>query len=151
MKKTRTKPDLKLAYGIPIACLPWTRACRGHAPSHINTRILSFSELLSESLPTSRPGNPLASEKSFHRAPDHPSPAMTTRTMARDLLPIRILFHATFALVYLPTIALGFTSGLVWGAPDEMQQELPSKNLEIPMDGLISLSALVPLGVFAAM
>lgn len=28
--------------------------------------------------------------------------------MAQNLLPIRILFHAAFALVYFPTIALAF-------------------------------------------
>lgn len=49
--------------------------------------------------------------------------------MARNLLPIRILFHAAFALVYLPTIALTFV-------------------LDVRA-GLVGLSALVGLGIFA--
>ncbi|KZP15327.1 hypothetical protein FIBSPDRAFT_1048252 [Athelia psychrophila] len=51
--------------------------------------------------------------------------------MAKNLLPIRILFHSTFALVYLPTIALNFVF--------------------LVDVGLISLTALVGLGIFVAL
>lgn len=51
--------------------------------------------------------------------------------MGQNLLPIRILFHAAFALVYLPTIALAFVIN-IWG-------------------GLITLTALAGLGIFLAL
>ncbi|KZP25073.1 hypothetical protein FIBSPDRAFT_929611 [Athelia psychrophila] len=51
--------------------------------------------------------------------------------MAKNLLPIRILFHSAFALVYLPAIALAYLDDVGLG--------------------LISLSALVCLGGFTAL
>ncbi|KZP15342.1 hypothetical protein FIBSPDRAFT_1048265 [Athelia psychrophila] len=52
--------------------------------------------------------------------------------MTHNLLPIRILFHSAFALAYLPTIALAFVLGGIYA-------------------GLLSLSALAGLGIFAAL
>ncbi|KZP25054.1 hypothetical protein FIBSPDRAFT_1041830 [Athelia psychrophila] len=52
--------------------------------------------------------------------------------MTQNLLPIRILFHSAFALVYLPTIALAFAIGGIYV-------------------GYLSLSALAALVIFAAL
>lgn len=51
--------------------------------------------------------------------------------MAQNFLPIRILFHATFALVYLATLVITFV-------------------IDASV-GVISLSALGGLGIFAAL
>lgn len=52
--------------------------------------------------------------------------------MALNLLPICLLFHATFALVYLPIIIFSFVAGDVF-------------------DGAMALLAIVGLGVFASL
>ncbi|KZP23093.1 hypothetical protein FIBSPDRAFT_952409 [Athelia psychrophila] len=52
--------------------------------------------------------------------------------MAQNLLPIRILFHSAFVLVYLPTILLAFLLDGDW-------------------TGLVSLSAIAGLGIFATL
>ncbi|KZP04889.1 hypothetical protein FIBSPDRAFT_1054400 [Athelia psychrophila] len=67
--------------------------------------------------------------------------------MARNLLPIRILFHATFAFVYLPAIVLGFTSGLDAQQWTERKLSFAQKHF----NGITSLAALVGLGIFAAL
>ncbi|KZP02527.1 hypothetical protein FIBSPDRAFT_905770, partial [Athelia psychrophila] len=53
-------------------------------------------------------------------------------SMAQNLLPIRILFHSAFVLVYLPTILLAFLLDGDW-------------------TGLVSLSAIAGLGIFATL
>lgn len=65
--------------------------------------------------------------------------------MAQNLLPIRILFHVTFAFVYLPIIFLAFTSGLenIWVISESYVQN--------HVDGMIALTALAGLGIFAAL
>ncbi|KZP14776.1 hypothetical protein FIBSPDRAFT_935566 [Athelia psychrophila] len=68
--------------------------------------------------------------------------------MGQHLLSIRILFHATFAFVYLPMIGLGFTRGLSsvklfdWKGLSFVQNHF---------GGTIAFSALVGLGIFAAL
>lgn len=62
--------------------------------------------------------------------------------MTRHLLSIRILFHVTFAFVYLPVILLAFNSG-EHGSGDDWVYE--------HYDGLVALAALAGLGIFAVL
>lgn len=72
--------------------------------------------------------------------------------MARDLLPIRILFHVTFAFIYLPIIGLGFTYGLSINAALAVDGgEYDISFVQNHFDGIVSLAALVGLGIFAAL
>lgn len=63
--------------------------------------------------------------------------------MARNLLPTRILFHATFAFLYIPIIVLGFTTGLSL----DSEEGFVSRHF----DGVVALAALVGLGIFATL
>lgn len=69
----------------------------------------------------------------------------TIHTMPRNLLPIRILFHASFGFVYLPIIWLGFSWGLT--AYDSDVKPFVYSHF----DGLVALAALMGLGIFAAL
>ncbi|KZP07926.1 hypothetical protein FIBSPDRAFT_996577 [Athelia psychrophila] len=74
--------------------------------------------------------------------------------MARDLLPIRILFHVTFAFVYLPIIGLGFTYGLSGMEGNYKSVSEISFHLSFiknHFDGIIGLAALGGLGIFPAL
>ncbi|KZP19008.1 hypothetical protein FIBSPDRAFT_893019 [Athelia psychrophila] len=66
--------------------------------------------------------------------------------MGQNLLSIRILFHATFAFVYLPIIGLGFT-----GTFRNSFGQLDTTFVHTHFDGITALSALVGLGIFAAL
>lgn len=66
--------------------------------------------------------------------------------MARNLLPTRILFHATFAFLYIPIIVLGFTTGLSLGN-NYSEEGFVSRHF----DGVVALAALVGLGIFATL
>lgn len=75
--------------------------------------------------------------------------------MARNLLPIRILFHTAFVLLYVPIIALGFTSGL---SLYELQREegISDYEIDVPFvlrhfDGMAALAALVGLTIFSVL
>lgn len=79
-----------------------------------NTRIISFPACLSD--PPNCKTRPAGRQR-------QPSTAIytdywqylpgyhNTHMMARNLLPIRILFHATFAFIYLPVVFLAFNLG----------------------------------------
>ncbi|KZP07930.1 hypothetical protein FIBSPDRAFT_996584 [Athelia psychrophila] len=123
----------------------------------LNTRILSFSVLNLNPLRLSD----LTSRWKVQNLSTRFSPtsgniplAITTRIMARDLLPIRILFHVTFAFVYLPIIGLGFTYGLTLMAGNVLSiSDTPVyiSFVKNHFDGIIALVALVGLGIFAAL
>lgn len=67
--------------------------------------------------------------------------------MGRNLLPIRILLHATFAFIYLPIIVLGVT----WGLNRVAQGDTGVLIIQKHIDGIAALAALVGLGIFAAL
>lgn len=86
--------------------------------------------------------------------------------MGQHLFSIRVLFHAAFACVYLPTMVLGFTSGLSWAPWYRLQVDgvldlaggttaLPDPaEMSIVMnhfDGIVALASLLGLGIFAAL
>ncbi|KZP14821.1 hypothetical protein FIBSPDRAFT_1048594 [Athelia psychrophila] len=64
--------------------------------------------------------------------------------MGQHLLSVRILFHVSFAFMYLPMIGLGFSSGLNLRDPD-------LSFVYNRFDGFLALSALVGLGIFVAL
>lgn len=74
--------------------------------------------------------------------------------MARDLLPIRILFHITFGFVYLPVIGLGFTSGLSVMAGNIKTISDTPYHISFVLnhfDGFVALAALFGLAIFVVL
>lgn len=70
--------------------------------------------------------------------------------MGQHMLPIRILFHVTFTFIYLTIIVLGLTFDL----PFSMKfggRDLGVWFAHQRFDGITALTALVGLGIFAAL
>lgn len=148
----RTRPNWP-ADGLLSAGLLWTAAWDSFSADVLRLKCTHFLLLhITIQIPSDSKTCPAARKREHFSAPrtpitDHISLHPTVCSMGQNLLSVRILLHATFAFVYLPIIVLGFTAGLnAWPWTDGNVSFVQTH-----IDGIIVITALVGLGIFATL